>query len=485
MDSTTSSDDSANPRACAKALKLRPPATGQRFSLASDSPTKTHGDDVVERSEIEDSPNEAKPPAILDQSISATQHQDSLQTTSVQPCLLVEAQGSLLDSAGSPDSNEARDRSSSIIVVEDPDEDHASIRPPQNEPIESSQTRELQISSKDASASPDSLPLSKHEAPSPHPHEISSGGRPLELAESLAEQAHAPMGVPPISRPVPPRSLRPAGMPIAGTRDIMHLLQMQLHRDEQQTSQALERSKEEFLQQIRNLEHARSVAQSKLEVLESEKEQLLNKTRHDQEQISNLRKRSATLDNFVNGFSSDFNRLREDLMRTQSTCSQLMEDKGRQTSEKTKLIEHFNSNLSRSEHLHSEAKRLITALQTRMEIVIREKEMLESNLNEKVGMLAEQRDTCAKLQKHLEEVRHIPESWRQSVQSESQVVNQKLDELRVSVERIDIDEKIRVMVAECANFIRFLQTREKEPLSGIGEVHDAIGKLTSRQDHPF
>ncbi|KAL9087494.1 MAG: hypothetical protein Q9165_006605 [Trypethelium subeluteriae] len=311
------------------------------------------------------------------------------------------------------------------------------------------------------------------------PHQRSSQGRPFKVSKHPMLRSGMPSETPVITRGSRSISTRPASMPVAGTMDIMRMLQTKLRHDEQQTSEALENSKQESLHQICALERAVSVAQSRLEVLETEKEELHAKTRHDQEQVQSLRKRAAVLENFINGFTADFSRVKEDLIIAQRNCSQILEDKARQDSERTKLVMHFDSNLQKFDSLHRESKDLITDLQARIDSMTKEKELLESNLDEKVGMLVEQRDLCATLQRHLEEVREAPRRVEESVQKASQATMQKLEDLQIAIEEVNIDKETKTMVAECKQYIESLQHTGDGSTAEMERVQERIDGLSS------
>ncbi|KAI9666084.1 MAG: hypothetical protein M1821_004019 [Bathelium mastoideum] len=325
-----------------------------------------------------------------------------------------------------------------------------------------------------------SVELSNDQATSTCLRKISSRDGRTKVVKPLTRESDGHPTRPTHTRLNSPKSMRPAGMPVAGTLDIIQMLQRRLHQDEQQANEALVRSKQDSLEQIRSLQHAQSITGSTLEVLKSEKEHLLAKTQHDQQQIQNLRKRSAVLENFVNGFSSDFNRLKEDILKAEAMCTQLVEDKARHDHERNRLTEHFNTNLQRSESLNSEAKGLIAVLQARLQQATKHNERLESDLNEKVGMLSEERDNRMQLQKFLEAVKDLSEKSKESMQSDYQTVVQKLEDLRNCVKTANADEATNTIISDCVKQIQALKGDKDTALLHIKDVHGVVNELSER-----
>ena len=483
---STGRTENVKRREHAKCLKLRAPARGQRFSPPSHMPVKTLENSSIGPEKAEMPSNDAKNDDEASRVTDPIERQNSTRNPSQQQPLSKEEAGSFPDggqttggraSADVKDSQavrdetieiDSRDLSSPPVIAEVQDSDRNIGHPVQGEYSQTMYREELPKPVKDVSTNRPAVMTSNRQGTGALLHKISSEGGPCKVTKPLIHRASK-------------STAKPAGMPPAGTRDIMHMLQVKLQQDERQALQAFERTKYDSMQQVQSLEHAHSITQSKLEVLESEKQRLLAKAKHDSEQIQSLRKRSLVLENFVNGFSSDFNRLKEDVVKAQNTCKQLREDKSRQDSEIAQLVEQFNVNLAKSETAHSEAKELIAVLQARIDNISKEKAMLESTLSDKVGTLAEQRDLCANLQRHLEEVTKMSGKLEEAVLNNGQANLEKLENLRVCVEHIDIDEKTKAMVAECAEHIQSLAKIEAPPALDVGKIQSVIEVLSSRQ----
>ncbi|KAL9072574.1 MAG: hypothetical protein Q9157_005034 [Trypethelium eluteriae] len=490
--------DLAKIRATAKALKVRPPKFGQRLETTLNDP-KALGKGLESFKQKPRSSDTTNSKTLPDDHAVPTGDRDEV-LGSPRPVAVSQVEGPSRDvgtaNSEHPDeeiqmprtiqhdprksgSNEDGGQPDSPILIENGSQDpkcHPSV--PENNPKGAHLEDGVNLSESRPSILTSARALDAKNA-KPRLHQRSSQGGPFKVTKHSMSRSGVLSEMPKITHGSRSSSTRPASMPVAGTMDIVHMLQTKLRHDEQQSSEALANSKRESLQQTCALERAASVAQSKLEILEAEKEQLLAKTRHDQEQIQSLRKRAAVLENFVHGFSSDFSRVKEDLIKAQRNCSQLMEDKACQDSERVKLVRHFDSNLQRVDSLHRESKDVIADLQARIVCVTKEKEMLESNLNEKVGMLVEQRDLCATLQRHLEDVREAPRRVEECVQSVSQATMQKLEDVQISIEEVTIDKETQTLVADCKQYIESLRCAGDISTLDMERVQELIGKLSS------
>ncbi|KAI9696913.1 MAG: hypothetical protein M1820_007988 [Bogoriella megaspora] len=305
-------------------------------------------------------------------------------------------------------------------------------------------------------------------------HGVSSQLQPARVEKQQSQQSPAT----PRRSPLPQRRIggvtRPAGMPIAGTFDIMNMLHAKLRQEKQQASLALEETRKKADSRIHELEGNCASTQSRLESLEKENLRLLAKAQQDRKLVETLRARATQMENFINGFAMDFNRLRQDVAKAESKCIQLVEDRDRQALAKERLSEHFDHNLKRAQGLQVQAQDLINTLQVRLDAVTKEKEILECGLNEKAGMLVEQRDLCCKLQSHLDEIRSVPTRLKEGAISEQSAVVEKLEEVRALVEKMNSNDETRTMLSECAVYLKAEHSTEDASREALENVQGAL-----------
>ncbi|KAI9691092.1 MAG: hypothetical protein M1822_008712 [Bathelium mastoideum] len=488
-------------RADAKALKIPLPKWGQRMSLESTRTARVSGGEAADTEHATDAPcggehhvhpahsvnaNESRVPPQNPPVQKSSDLEEEVRIVSTKQAaaknLSVKNEEELaaLDKGAASELDKAFRQSNSPMLME------ARIEGQSSESLAGDkQAQEVLMQARlrpspTADPSSFSVELSNDQATNTSLRKISSRGGRTKVVKSLTRESDGHPTRPTHTRLNSPKSMRPTGMPVAGTLDIIQMLQRRLHQDEQQANEVLVRSKQDSLEQICSLQHAQSITDSTLEVLKSEKEHLLAKTQHDQQQIQNLRKRSAVLENFVNGFSSDFNRLKEDILKAETMCTQLVEDKARHDDERNRLTEHFNTNLQRSESLNCEAKGLIAVLQARLQEATKHNERLESDLNEKVGMLSEERDNRMQLQKLLEAVKDLSEKSKESMQSDYQTVVQKLEDLRNCVKTANADEATNIIISDYVEQIQALKGDKDTALLHIKDVHGAVNELSER-----
>ena len=482
-------------RAHAKNQKLPPPSMGNRFSMPSKRPVAGHESDLENHQGSTSSSHNIAHETTVNEPVIAN-YRAAQQNSPMQPFPSVKSEVPLCDTEvtvgtgatnGLATGDESEKTNSDglacnaipVIVIDDNSERENHAVSAQDQSDQDAQAQE-QLNFKPNSPSDSNLDSPSNSKAIHHFQKVSSQYDPSKVAKSPTRRPDGHIGTSVPTSLERQRPMRPSGMPTAGARDILHMLQRKLLQDEQHALRAVECSKQESLEQVRNLEHKQCIIENKVEVLKMEKEQLLAKTRHDQEQIQSLRKRSAVLENYVNGFSSDFNRLKEEVIKAQSTCAQLTEEKTRQECDRVELLEHFNVNLQKSKSLHDEANNMITTLQTRVHDITKEKEILEAALKGKVSLLAEQRDLCAQLQNRLGEVRELPGKLNDSVQSNCRTLVQKLDDLRASVEKLGTNDSIKATMSEFAESIRSLQDTESASLPQIEHVRGAVESLSER-----
>ncbi|TKA79018.1 hypothetical protein B0A55_03164 [Friedmanniomyces simplex] len=181
---------------------------------------------------------------------------------------------------------------------------------------------------------------------------------------------------------------------------------------------------------------------------------------------------------FVDGLGNDVNALKREAGVTRRKGDELIQEGEDRKAEQAALFEQISSCAEKSAQLKDQALKACQEAHFDVQAVHLRNEYLEKQLSERIGLLAEERDRRAHLERQLVTVASSDEVVRRTLKSNNDAVLDKLYEIHATLEDAGNDKIPAEMVEKTLAAIQALTSQQSSNADDLVSVKDMIESIS-------
>ena len=190
-------------------------------------------------------------------------------------------------------------------------------------------------------------------------------------------------------------SVRNSGQSDQSNSDIEDYLQVfsyKMHVKKQEAASKHAAERDALLAELQHEVEAKSTLQEELQSARADRTFLTTSVEQQKTRIKTLEHKVTRFKTFVDGLGNDMDALKKESGATRRRSERLAQESEERKAEQNALLEQLSDCAERSAQLQSSALKTCQETQSDLKMAQQQSNYLEQQLNEKVGLLAEERD---------------------------------------------------------------------------------------------
>ena len=183
---------------------------------------------------------------------------------------------------------------------------------------------------------------------------------------------------------------------------------------------------------------------------------------------------------FVTGLGNDVDALKKEAGTTRRKGEQLAQEGGDRKAEQAALFQQLSMCAEKSAQLKDQALRACQEAQSDLQAAQIRNEYLEKQLSERIGLLAEERDRRAQLERQLVTVASSDEHLLRALKQNNDAVLDKLFEIHATLEDDESQKTSVEMVEKTLAAVQGLNTQQSSNADDLVSVKDMVEALSEK-----
>ena len=201
--------------------------------------------------------------------------------------------------------------------------------------------------------------------------------------------------------------------------------------------------------------------------------------------LSNYEARVKKFKTFVDGLGHDVDSLKREANSYRRKSEELVLESQACKADREALLQQMNSCTERSSQLKNEALKACSDTQGELQAAVLRANYLDQQLNEKVGLLAEERDRRAQLERHLLSAGDPSDSIRRAMKKDNDALVDKLHLLHATLESTSTDSKIFDTLSQVREAIQAASSQAKTNATDVALTKQLVEALGDRFARSF
>ena len=216
--------------------------------------------------------------------------------------------------------------------------------------------------------------------------------------------------------------------------DYFQILQYKVHQHKQAIEAKYASDNEQLQSELQRMLDAKQILQDHLDAVEQEMVGLTNILESEQAKVAKYESKVGKLQTFVNGLGKDVGALKKDASSTHRKYEELKDGAADSKAEQRALFEQMAACAEKSAQLKHEALKALRDAQSELQAAVISSDYFRGQLDEKVGLLSEERDRRTQLEKQLANTASSDEKITRLLKANNNAVLDKLFEMHVTLE---------------------------------------------------
>lgn len=298
------------------------------------------------------------------------------------------------------------------------------------------------------------------------PAASASDRRPAHKAPALQSTATVPSG---------------PGQP--SITDMFQCLGWLVQEEQQKQAQIVQAQQALQQRELTSIEAAKQAVEAELARSKQANQDLAAKLQQSEDKISRYSERVCGLQKFVGGLGNDLHKLQIESKDFQRQCTDLVIESGEQNVERERLGEDIAACARKSAQIRKDIKQTASETAICIRGLEQSKDFLEKQLNEKVGVLVEERDRRVALEKQLRTTIDSQEAIRMLIGRSENHLLDRLVQLAGDIEEghsklAENGEQIGSRLSECLTTIQELKRPDSTAADDMQRMQEVITHLT-------
>lgn len=279
-------------------------------------------------------------------------------------------------------------------------------------------------------------------------------------------------------------SARPA--PIADANpdsEINYHMQMLIYNIRQQSHQALRRltaERDDTQGELQQLQAAMQSLQDDLANVHKDKDNLTSTCDKQKTKLASYETRAKKLKIFVDGLGHDVDSLKREANATRRKSEQLVQEGLESKAERAALLQQINDCAERSTQVKNEALNACLEAQTKLKDTATLASHLDEKLSENAGLLVEERDRCAQLERRLLSASNSSENILRTIRTDNDALLEKLHAMHATVQDTDASTKISSLLGQVLEAVQAVSMRTETSADDAASARGLIEAMSDR-----
>lgn len=308
---------------------------------------------------------------------------------------------------------------------------------------------------------------------------VSSRGGPVKVSR----RGSGPTMVQPVKNDAVATSLTSQRAP--SSAQILEILTWTLQQENARAINAVEVQRDLLGQDVSTLTDANHSLNTQLTSVRNENHQLSQKLRRLAAHLARYDTEVRGLKELLAGLGNELKTCRIHMERLQDERSNLSLERDNIRTSREELGKLFSRCLTTSSQNLLDIRTTCAEFSSHAQALEQSKDFLEAQLNEKVGLLAEERDRRVGLEKQNESSRTMQEDLKQVVEQHGNWVAQSLRDLQTLFSQTGFNETSQAKLDECNRLARELQTTSSGIPDTLNDLTHMLRTVSDRYDAPY
>lgn len=231
---------------------------------------------------------------------------------------------------------------------------------------------------------------------------------------------------------------------------------------------------------LQNTLDAKQALQEELESIHQQKMVLAAAAQQQQDKVHAYEAKVNRFKTFVDGLGNDVNSLKKEASATRRKGEQLNSEVELCRAEHSALFEQLSACAQKSAQLKDQALRACQEAQSDVQAAHLRNDYLEQQLSERIGLLAEERDRRAQLERQLANAASSDEAILRAIKTSNNIVLDKLFEIHAVVDDVERGKKAAELLEKTIADIQALASQQTTNANGIASVKSTVESLLEK-----
>lgn len=273
--------------------------------------------------------------------------------------------------------------------------------------------------------------------------------------------------------------------PVAGSvptkvNDLIHILAYEARKVEEANAANLQAIQHEKEEQLQAAHQARQQLQEELDAVLEEKEHLAATLDKHTAKLKKYDSQFPRLKKFVDGLGTDLDKLRHDSNAVRRRSEELLDGHNDSRQEHSALIEDVRQASEHALQVRNKALENCRELQSDLDAATLRTDYLSQQLSEKAGMLVEERDSRARLERLLSSATQSDEAIMKSLKSNADAILDKLYEVHATLEKGQADDTVTELLQQTFAVVQGATSDTTEAVDQIASVKGLVETISER-----
>ena len=264
--------------------------------------------------------------------------------------------------------------------------------------------------------------------------------------------------------------------------DWMQIIQYKIREEEEKASAKFATERESLQVELQQTFDAKTVLQGDLDNVLQQKDSLNETVDKQKAKIATLESNIKRFKTFVDGLGNDVDALKKEANATRRKSEQLVQEKDDRKAERDALYRQLSDCAERSTDLKDRALRACQETQSQLQTAVQRSEYMDQQLNEKVGLLAEERDRRAQLERQLASVASSDDKVLQMLKANNDVIVGKLNDVHTALQQDQSEKETLSWVEKTFAEVQALSSGTAGTMKDVSSVKELVEKLSQRYE---
>ncbi|KAI7563284.1 hypothetical protein KC316_g12720 [Hortaea werneckii] len=265
--------------------------------------------------------------------------------------------------------------------------------------------------------------------------------------------------------------------------DYLQVFGYKMHVKKQETARKHAAERDALLAELQHEIEAKSALQEELRSARADRTSLVTSIEQQKTRIKTLEHKVSRFKTFVDGLGNDMDALKKESGTTRRRSERLIQEGEERKAEQHVLFEQLSDCAEKSAQLQNSALKACQETQSELKIAQQQNNYLELQLNEKVGLLAEERDRRVQ-----QEARSVSDAGSNqavlsALKANHDALLDQLHLIRTLVEKYEDDRKSTDLVEKVLAAVKALTSQQSanadDLLSMTGDLQSLSNEVTS------
>ena len=271
-----------------------------------------------------------------------------------------------------------------------------------------------------------------------------------------------------------------AGHSPSDINDWLQIVAYKVRQYEQSSSAKFAAEREMLHAELEEALNAKLALQDNLDTVQQQKDDLVVTIAKQKAKLAAYESKVTRFKTFVDGLGNDVDSLKREANSTRRKSEQLAQDEEGRKAERDALFEQLGICAERSAHLKDRALKTCQETQEELQKALQSGTYFEQQLSEKVGLLSEERDRRAQLERQLASALESNQSALQTLQSNSDAMIEKLYEIHEDLKADDRHKEMYEILGKTFGIIQALNSETTSIVEGVTDVKGLVEGLGER-----